>query len=141
MIASFRSSQFNAPTWDYRQQKRRVLTFALGGSRKLPRFERVAEPFPDDAAFVIDPAKVPVGAGIYGSTCVVCHGGGAIAGGAAPDLRKSPIPLDADSFRAVVHDGALMERGMGSFANLSDDELEGVRHYLRQRARDTMPKK
>lgn len=64
-----------------------------------------------------------------------------MAGGAAPDLRKSPVPLDADAFRAVLHDGALMQRGMGRFANLTDEELEGLRHYIRQRARETMPKK
>jgi quinohemoprotein ethanol dehydrogenase len=63
-----------------------------------------------------------------------------IAGGAAPDLRTSPIPLDAAAFRSVVHDGVLMERGMGAFGNLSDDELDGLRHYIRQRARETMPK-
>jgi len=40
----------------------------------------------------------------------------------------------------VVHDGALMARGMGSFAQLSDADLEGLRHYIRQRARETAPK-
>ena len=55
------------------------------------------------------------------------------------DLRESGIPLDADTFRSVVHDGALMSRGMGAFAELSDAELEGLRHYIRQRARATMP--
>ena len=64
-----------------------------------------------------------------------------MAGGAAPDLRKSQIPLDADAFNAVVRGGALMERGMGKFDNLSDAEMDGLRHYIRQRARETMPKK
>jgi len=141
VIASYRSSAFTAPGWDYRQQQRRVLTFALGGTKRLPKFERVVEPVADDPAFAVDAAKAAVGAGVYGTSCVVCHGGGVIAGGAAPDLRKSQIPLDAASFRSVVHDGALMERGMGQFAHLSDAELEGLRHYIRQRARETMPKK
>lgn len=141
VIASFRSSFANQPNWDYRQQKRRVLTFALGTQRKLPKFTRVAEPVVDDPAFVIDPKKVAVGAGIYGTSCVICHGGGMIAGGAAPDLRKSSIPLDKDAFYQVVHEGALMGRGMGRFNVLSDDEVEAVRHYIRQRARDTKPKK
>jgi quinohemoprotein ethanol dehydrogenase len=30
-----------------------------------------------------------------------------------------------------------MDRGMGKFDNLSDAELEGLRHYIRQRARET----
>jgi quinohemoprotein ethanol dehydrogenase len=140
VIASYRSSFANVPNWDYRQQQRRVLTFAIGGTRKLPRFERVDEPVQDDPDFTVDVRKATVGAGIYGISCVICHGGGMIAGGAAPDLRTSPIPLDAAAFRSVVHDGVLMERGMGAFGNLSDDELDGLRHYIRQRARETMPK-
>jgi quinohemoprotein ethanol dehydrogenase len=141
VIASFRSSFANSPNWDYRQQQRRVLTFMLGGTRKLPPHQRVDEPIQDDPNFVVDIKKAAVGAGIYGISCVICHGGGMIAGGAAPDLRKSSVPLDAEAFRAVVHDGALMQRGMGRFDNLTDDELDGLRHYIRQRARDTMPKK
>ena len=63
------------------------------------------------------------------------------AGGAAPDLRKSPVALDPEGFNAVLREGALMERGMGKFANLTDAEVEGLRHFIRQRARETMPKK
>ena len=140
VIASFRSSFANSPNWDYRQQRRRVLTFAIGAKGKLSAFERVAEPVQDDPAFVIDPAKAAIGAGIYGTSCVICHGGGMIAGGAAPDLRTSAIPLDAATFDGVVRGGALMARGMGRFANLSDAEIEGLLHYIRSRARDTMKK-
>lgn len=140
VIASFRSSFANSPNWDYRQQNRRVLTFKLGGRAKLPKLEMVPEEIVDDPAFQVDPAKATVGAGIYSVNCVICHGGGMIAGGAAPDLRKSPIPLDKDAFDSVVRDGSSMERGMGRFANLSEAELEGLRHYIRQRARETAPK-
>jgi quinohemoprotein ethanol dehydrogenase len=136
VIASFRSSYATDPNWVYRQQRRRVLTFALGGTAKLPPFNPVNEPVVDDPALVLDPAKIKLGAVTYNSTCVVCHGGGVIAGGAAPDLRKSSVVLDADAFRSVVHDGALMARGMGKFANLTDAEIEGLRHYIRQQARN-----
>jgi quinohemoprotein ethanol dehydrogenase len=118
-----------------------VLTFVLGGTGKLPPSDATEEPIQDDPAFVIDPAKVTLGASIYNTSCMVCHGVGAAAGGAAPDLRQSTIPLDADAFRSVVHDGALMARGMGKFANLSDAELEGLRHMIRQRAREGLEKK
>jgi quinohemoprotein ethanol dehydrogenase len=141
IIASFRSSYRATPNWDYRQQKRRVLTFALGGTKTLPPYTPTEEPIQDDPNFVIDPAKVAIGTGVYNTSCVVCHGVGAAAGGAAPDLRQSAVPLDADAFRSVVHDGALMARGMGKFANLSDQELEGLRHMIRQRARDALQKK
>ena len=141
VLASFRSSFANTPNWDYRQQHRRVLTFRLGGTASLPKFEPVTEEIADDPAFVIDPKKAAIGAAIYNTSCVICHGGGMIAGGAAPDLRKSAVPLDKDAFYSIVHEGALMDRGMGRFANLSDAELEGLRHYIRQRARETAPKK
>lgn len=141
VIASYRSSVANQPNWDYRQQKRRVLTFALGAARRLPRFERVAEPVLDDPAFKIDPAKSALGMATYNSSCFICHGAGMTAGGAAPDLRKSAVALDPEGFNAVLREGALMERGMGKFANLTDAEVEGLRHFIRQRARDTMPKK
>jgi len=140
VITGFRSSFANKPNWDYRQQKRRVLTFALGGTAKLPKAEPVDAPVLDDPDFRIDPAKSAVGGAIYNQSCVICHGAGMVAGGAAPDLRTSGVPLDPDAFHGVVRAGALMGQGMPSFAELSDAELEGVRHYIRQRARDTAPK-
>ncbi|WP_238995519.1 PQQ-dependent dehydrogenase, methanol/ethanol family [Sphingomonas solaris] len=139
VITGFRSSFANTPNWDYREQKRRVLTFVLDGKAALPPVEPVDQPILDDPAFVIDAAKAKVGAGIYGQSCVICHGAGMIAGGAAPDLRKAPTPMDADAFYQVVHEGALMERGMGRFDNLTTAELEGLRHFIRQRARETGP--
>ncbi len=140
VITGFRSSFANTPNWDYRQQRRRVLTFVLDGRAKLPAYSPETIANADDPAFVVDPAKSAMGAGIYGGTCVICHGSGMIAGGAAPDLRQSQIPLDAATFASVVHDGALARRGMGAFSFLSDAELEGLRHYIRQRARETAAK-
>jgi len=61
-----------------------------------------------------------------------------VSGGAAPDLRKAGVPLDAESFTSIVHGGALMERGMPRFEQLTDAELEGLRHYIRQRARESL---
>ncbi|WP_336962724.1 PQQ-dependent dehydrogenase, methanol/ethanol family [Sphingobium aquiterrae] len=137
VITGFRSSFPNSPNWDYAQQQRRVLTFAIGGVRRLPKVDMVDLPVQDDPAFAVDPAKAKIGAGIYNSSCIICHGAGMMSGGAAPDLRKSAVPLDAESFGAVVHDGALMARGMPSFGILKPEDLEGLRHYIRQRARET----
>jgi quinohemoprotein ethanol dehydrogenase len=64
----------------------------------------------------------------------VCHGPGAVAGGSAPDLRASTIPLSTADFAAVVRDGRLESRGMPKFPELSDRELEALRHYIRYRA-------
>jgi quinohemoprotein ethanol dehydrogenase len=60
------------------------------------------------------------------------------SGGAAPDLRKSQIPLDAEAFNSVVRDGALGRAGMPGFNELSELELAGLRMYIRQRAREDL---
>ncbi len=124
--------------WVGREHPRRLLVFALDSKTPLP-----ASPAPgaekakvvDDPAFVVDAKKVEEGRFVYGQHCTICHGVSAIAGGSAPDLRASPVPLSADAFAAIVRDGALQARGMPPFAELKDVELEAVRHYIRERAR------
>jgi quinohemoprotein ethanol dehydrogenase len=123
------------PDWDYRLQPRRVLTFKLGGTAKLPPPGPRTSPFVDDPAFVVDPAKASIGAGVA-ARCVLCHGGGLVSGGTAPDLRKSQIPLALNALTAVVHDGALVPRGMPQFGEFTPAEIEGLQHYIRQRARE-----
>jgi len=66
--------------------------------------------------------------------CWACHGMEAIAGGAAPDLRASAAVLDAEMFDRIVRGGALTANGMPRFADLTDAELESLRHYVRERA-------
>ena len=56
------------------------------------------------------------------------------AGGPAPDLRESPIPLDPDAFYAVVHDGAKMSLGMPQYAIFGKAQVEAVRQYIRSQA-------
>lgn len=141
VIASFRSSFAGTPNWDYRQQKRRVLTFVIDGKATLPTEQIVETPIADDVNFVVDAEKAKLGAAAYNTSCVVCHGTGVNAGGAAPDLKKSEIPLDKDAFKSVLHDGVLMSRGMGKFANLSDADLENLRHFIREKARAAQTKK
>jgi quinohemoprotein ethanol dehydrogenase len=122
---------------DYRSQQRRVLTFALDGKAALPprppKPKLEAQPDPD---FIPDQTKWLAGIVAYHQQCVVCHGGMAIGVGTAPDLRASAIPMSAEAFRAIVHDGALTANGMPQFSQLDDPELEAIRHYLRHRARE-----
>jgi quinohemoprotein ethanol dehydrogenase len=87
--------------------------------------------------FKIDLAKVEAGSREY-VRCLLCHGTAAIAGGNAPDLRASPVPLSAEGFAAIVRDGALVSRGMPQFAELSDAQLETLRHYVRAKAREAL---
>ena len=89
----------------------------------------------DDPSFVLDADKVKRGQWVYGEKCTICHGVAAVAGGSAPDLRASKVPLSAEAFASIVRDGALMSRGMPPFTELGDDDLESIRHFLRERAR------
>ncbi len=114
---------------------RHVLTFALDGTATIPAFEMPAQVPPPDPDFKPEPERVMAGAMAFAdNACLVCHGLNAIGGGAAPDLRFSPMILSADAFKAVVKDGLLKPRGMPPSPHLSDETLEQMRHYLRMRA-------
>jgi quinohemoprotein ethanol dehydrogenase len=88
----------------------------------------------DAPQFILDNELANQGAGVYGK-CFICHGGGAIAGGMAPDLRASPIPPNKEMFTQVVRAGAKVNMGMPSFPELSDEELLALMHYIRRQAR------
>ena len=87
---------------------------------------------------MIDDDKATAGKRIFAGRCTVCHGLGAVAAGYAPDLRASQIPLDAKTFADVVQAGQLEARGMPRYAELTDADLDALRHYLRARARGTL---
>ena len=121
---------------DYRQQKRRVLTFALGARRTLPRPEPLHLAAPEDPGFVADKAAVARGEIAFMTRCMICHGNGAVGAGSAPDLRTSSVPISSEAFTAVVRDGALIPAGMPPFAEIGDKELADISQYLRSRAAD-----
>ena len=54
----------------------------------------------------------------------------------SPDLRASAIPLSEmeSLFAAIVRDGDRVGRGMPGFPDLTDTELEALRHYIRDMA-------
>ena len=120
---------------DYRLP-RRVLTFALDGTDTIPPFTPPAQVPPADPEFKDDLNRAQAGAMLFGTNaCLVCHGWNAVAGGAAPDLRYSPVIVDAATFRQVVKGGALKLNGMPPFSQIPDADLETIRFYLRARAR------
>lgn len=119
---------------DYRLP-RRVLTFALDGQDTIPPFVMPDLVPPTDPDFKPDLARAQAGAMLFGTrACLVCHGWNAVGGGAAPDLRYSPIITDAATFRQMVKEGALKMNGMPPFPAFTDEELETMRFYLRARA-------
>jgi quinohemoprotein ethanol dehydrogenase len=120
--------------WDSRAHPRRLLAFVLDGTAKLPPTPppMFAQPL-DGPEVNVDPALAQEGVEQW-TRCQLCHGPGAVAGGTAPDLRASQLVLDNTRFRTVVRTG-IEERGMPKFAELTDRELEALRHYIRYRAR------
>jgi quinohemoprotein ethanol dehydrogenase len=123
------------PLWDARTQPRRLLTFVLGGHEQLPSSPMRHEIVPvHDPKFQPDTKAEQSGAFEFDSRCAACHGPGAIAGGAAPDLRGSTAILSGSTFLGIVKRGALLEQGMPRFEDLRNDAVENIRQYLRSRA-------
>ncbi len=125
--------------WVGRNHPRRVLTYVLDGDAEMPPSppRTVVEPLiaPE---FEVDPALARKGRDVY-LQCTICHGVSAVAGGYAPDLRASPIPLSFEALSAIVRDGALESVGMPNFPELSDDEIVQLQHFLREQARYEAP--
>lgn len=115
---------------DYRDQQRRVLTFAIGGAAKLPA-RAAKSAAPEDPDYRQDAALESKGQGLFSANCLGCHGIGGISGGGAPNLSRSAVIFDADTFKSVVEDGMLRDNGMPGFHKFSDAELAAMRQYLR----------
>ena len=122
------------PLWDFRSQHRRVLTFALDGTAKLPSPAPAVEAKGKILSFPLNRLLARQGKEIYSEKCQLCHGLGLDAGGTAPDLRNSPVVADEATFAEVVRGGMLKGQGMPQF-NLSDSQLNAIRHHVREHAR------
>lgn len=123
--------------WSYGIHTRRLITFSLSGIVNLPGLPAPFFPKPIVyQEFKIDAELASDGALEYGK-CVVCHGNGVIAAGMAPDLRASLIPLDKKTFTSIVRDGLRNDKGMPSFPDISDEQLETLMHFIRFRAVQT----
>jgi len=120
--------------WEYGRHMRRLVVFSLQGSKVLPPQPPPHPAEPIDAPFFeVDAAKAAAGEDLFGQ-CSLCHGEEAISGGTAPDLRASSVVLTAPSFADVLRGGSRRPRGMPSFENLSDAQLESLQHYIRRQA-------
>ena len=129
--------QLGGLEFDHRSQKRRILTFRIGGKAKLPPAAPLfrLKPIPDPT-YKPDPELAAKGEGLFGRNCLACHGYNATAAGAAPDLRASYMVQNPPAFRDIVHNGVLREPGMPPFPEFGDSDLDAVRQYLRKRADD-----
>ena len=109
----------------------RVITFALDGKTALPKVSDARHGKPVIVPETANAATIAMGREAYHRTCVACHGPGAISGGIAPDLRYSGTIADAATWRSVVADGALTERGMVGFKdNFTPQQIDAIRAYV-----------
>ena len=74
------------------------------------------------------------GSALYSGFCAVCHGSTAISGGVLPDLRRSPILQDGQTWTETVH-GAREALGMPNFTQwVSDSDAAAIRAYVASEA-------
>jgi len=128
--------------WKY-AQPRRLVTFTLDGKATIadPAQRSMQVNALDNPDEKLDPKAIALGRNLF-IACGACHGKGAIgAGGPAPDLRESPIPLDPDAFYTVLHDGPLIEKGMPRFTLFGKQVIEGLRQYIRAQSRAELARK
>ncbi|WOK36080.1 PQQ-dependent dehydrogenase, methanol/ethanol family [Sphingomonas sp. C3-2] len=109
----------------------RLIVLKIGGTAQLPAITaQAAAPLSPPPA-TGTPAQIASGKALFGRFCSVCHGESAVSGGVTPDLRHSATLADADSWKGVVIDGMLRERGMVSFAPAMDAaQAEAIRHFV-----------
>jgi outer membrane protein assembly factor BamB len=120
-----------------RTAPRRLLTFALGGTKTLPvpakeDLQRVEL----SPASTWTPQQIADGRQAYYDNCGRCHGEAAVGNHVLPDLRYSGAITSPDVFKQVVIDGALMDNGMVSFRNyVTPQQAENIRGYVSGEAR------
>ncbi len=121
--------------WAYRVHPRRLFTFSLNGTVPVPPSPPPVVPTPLDVeGFQVDAALATEGRTLYSEVCAMCHGGGAVSGGKAPDLRASPIATDRATFADVVVNGRQV-LGMPRFKEFGDRDVDALYNYIRQQAR------
>lgn len=130
------ASQFMNVGWKF-DQPRRLLTFELGGRGRLPASAPADESVKtlDDPSYRLDARQVAAGRALY-AACAICHGRELVsAGGPAPDLRASRIASSPESLWTVLHDGALLPKGMPRFETLTRAQVMQIYSYIRAGAR------
>jgi quinohemoprotein ethanol dehydrogenase len=128
------TASYLAPT-EVGPVKGRVYVFKIGGNAPKPVLDRVPAANRAPPTIPITPEQYTRGAQLYSQFCVTCHGAGVIAGGAVPDLRRSPRLHDSVVWTRIVHKGELNGRGMpGFWEQLTPSDAELIRAYVARQA-------
>lgn len=110
----------------------RLLVFKLGGQAQLPPAAPppaiAPPPLPENTA---TPQQVAQGQALFGRYCQVCHGASVGGGGVLPNLQRSATLGDPDTWKAILIDGMLKDKGMVSFAKvLTPEQAQLIRLYV-----------
>jgi quinohemoprotein ethanol dehydrogenase len=108
----------------------RILAFKLdGGATPVPPDLPPPGPLPAPPAQVGTDADIAAGEALFAANCRSCHLNAWPA--PIPDLRRSAVPAQADSFASVVMQGLLEQRGMPRFNDVLDaSQAEQLRAYI-----------
>jgi quinohemoprotein ethanol dehydrogenase len=123
--------QFKAPG--------RLFTFVLDGNTKLEPVRGISM----NPLTVIDhtakPSEVERGARLFSRRCSMCHGVGAVSGGAIADLRYA-LPTTYDALDNIVRGGAYQPLGMPKFYFLQESDVAAIKDYLLSRRKELTDK-
>jgi quinohemoprotein ethanol dehydrogenase len=116
-----------------RENGPRILVFKLDapGKVRMPAKLAVTPLVPAPAQYRGTPAQVARGQMLFGENCARCHGGAESPGG-YPNLWKM-TPETHDAFMQIVREGAFVQAGMASFADvLSEQDARDIHAYIAQ---------
>lgn len=116
------------------QNRGKVFTFALDGTAPMPKFEPYTTA-PLLSGVKYDRSLVDAGAGLYVSSCAMCHGTpGVDRGGANPNLGYV-APAVIENLEAWVLGGAAKQRGMPDFTGrLTQSDVEKLKAFIQHTA-------
>ena len=108
----------------------RILAYKIGGDAELPPRPALPDAPPPPPVFGSE-ALIGAGSSLFNRNCALCHGFAAISGGALPDVRRSAFISNQEAFDSVVLEGALLDKGMPSWAQVvSGEDSEAIRAFI-----------
>jgi quinohemoprotein ethanol dehydrogenase len=121
----------------------RLWTFVLGGDKNIVPVK--GQPLPELTAIPFDNSKkvLAQGENVYTKHCMLCHGAGAVSGGALADLRYA-APATYDNILNIVRHGAYASSmGMPNLGEwVTDEDVNATKNWLLSLRADLMkPKK
>ena len=108
----------------------KVYTFAIGGTKPMPEYAETP-PKPLVQGVPYDPSHIGMGAKLFISNCVFCHGVPAVAnGGNIPNLGYSSKEI-IENLESYVLTDALKELGMPNFTGiLTEEDVTKIQAFI-----------